>query len=36
MAAAGGRVNMDHPATQSVLKADMLISRDGKRVLLTH
>lgn len=29
-------INMEHPVTQSVLQADMLLSRDGRKVVLTH
>lgn len=29
-------ISMDHPVIQSVLKADMLASRDGKKAVLVH
>ena len=29
-------INMQHPVIQSVLQADMLAARDGKKVILTH
>ena len=29
-------INMQHPIIQSVLRADMLAARDGKKVILTH
>ncbi|MFO1535129.1 MAG: winged helix-turn-helix domain-containing protein [Thermoplasmatota archaeon] len=29
-------ISMDHPIIQSVLQADMLASRDGKKAVLVH
>ena len=29
-------INMEHPVIQSVLRADMLAARDGKKAVLTH
>lgn len=29
-------INMDHPVIQSVLRADMLAARDGRKAVLTH
>lgn len=29
-------INMDHAVIQSVLQADMMAARDGKKVVLTH
>ena len=29
-------INMEHPVIRSVLQADMLAARDGKKAVLTH
>ncbi len=29
-------INMEHPVIQSVLQADMIAARDGKKAILTH
>lgn len=29
-------IHMEHPVIQSVLKADMMAARDGKKAVLTH